>query len=681
MAYEQLVSVPGSAPKNYVPTTDGQGGYSWAPQQGGGGGGTTDHNQLTNRDAENQHPISAITGLEDALNNKQPKGNYLTQDDLSGAVDDALTQAKESGAFDGADGVGIQSVEQTTTSTEDGGINVVTVTMTDGKTYTFNVRNGSKGSTGKTAYQYAQDGGYTGTEAEFTAKMAEEMPTKLPNPNALTFSGAVTGSYDGSEALTVEIPNGGSSTITVTAEKAFAASVLELNHVADNQYVAQHDSVMFEALEDTTLSVGNDNLIGNAFSVPSISSLAATVIYSEIENGYELSYNDAYTGTKNFQNQRFGFYANIENGKTYTIAFKCTSSTVYVYGLSEADTSDGTTAPGTLLGTASTVDGKKMLTFTATNNYNRLRIPCVTMPCEITEVTLCEGEAPLEYGSGAESYALSAGEKVWLSGVRKLTCVGTGRFYESPLALTSLNGISTKDGSINSCATNKVWVNMGDSIWTFGASTGGIGTITDYMITLCGGTWHNIATGGTTMASRPGDYAGTYDALDFWKLADAIVAGDYTDAKAAAAELTSNFSNIDNIDWEAVNYITVAYGTNDIAFGAEIDNASDLFDTATICGALRYGIKTINSAYPNIRFKVLGVLYRNADSVPVTKIVECNNALKDAAAYVGAEFIGGYGINEGNRSTFLYDGTHPNGEGKQRIAETLARNIHDIWYS
>ena len=35
------------------------------------------------------------------------------------------------------------------------------------------------------------------------------IPDKLPNPNALTFTGAVTGSYDGSEAVTVEIPAGG----------------------------------------------------------------------------------------------------------------------------------------------------------------------------------------------------------------------------------------------------------------------------------------------------------------------------------------------------------------------------------------------------------------------------------------------------------------------------------------
>lgn len=35
------------------------------------------------------------------------------------------------------------------------------------------------------------------------------IPDKLPNPNALTFTGAVTGSYDGSAPLSVEIPSGG----------------------------------------------------------------------------------------------------------------------------------------------------------------------------------------------------------------------------------------------------------------------------------------------------------------------------------------------------------------------------------------------------------------------------------------------------------------------------------------
>ena len=196
----------------------------------------------------------------DALAEKQSKGDYLTQDNLQSATNAALAQAKASGEFDGADGA-----------------------------------TGATGADGKSAYQYAQDGGYTGTETEFAEKLAQEqltgttdeltptqvynavsagipvkvqyldstyglssftafnvsesmnviasnailnyqnaylravrdgnksnngwfyevtplakpsdIPTALPNPNALTFTGAVTGSYNGSAPLSVNIPS------------------------------------------------------------------------------------------------------------------------------------------------------------------------------------------------------------------------------------------------------------------------------------------------------------------------------------------------------------------------------------------------------------------------------------------------------------------------------------------
>lgn len=47
----------------------------------------------------------------------------------------------------------------------------------------------------------------TGLESEI-AKKADKtsIPTQLPNPNALTFTGNATGTYDGSSAITIEIP-------------------------------------------------------------------------------------------------------------------------------------------------------------------------------------------------------------------------------------------------------------------------------------------------------------------------------------------------------------------------------------------------------------------------------------------------------------------------------------------
>lgn len=59
---------------------------------------------------------------------------------------------------EGPAGVGIQSIEQTTESSENGGLNVVTVTMTDGQTANFFVKNGSKGGKGDTGASAAITG-------------------------------------------------------------------------------------------------------------------------------------------------------------------------------------------------------------------------------------------------------------------------------------------------------------------------------------------------------------------------------------------------------------------------------------------------------------------------------------------------------------------------------------------
>lgn len=62
----------------------------------GQGGGTSDHRSLSNRDAENQHPISAVTGLQTALDGK---GTYskpssgIPKTDLAAAVQTSLGKA------------------------------------------------------------------------------------------------------------------------------------------------------------------------------------------------------------------------------------------------------------------------------------------------------------------------------------------------------------------------------------------------------------------------------------------------------------------------------------------------------------------------------------------------------------------------------------------------------------
>lgn len=51
--------------------------------------------------------------------------------------------------------------------------------------------------------------------------ITDEIPSELKNPYALTFTGASSGTYDGSSAVTINIPTGGSS---VTVDSALSAT-------------------------------------------------------------------------------------------------------------------------------------------------------------------------------------------------------------------------------------------------------------------------------------------------------------------------------------------------------------------------------------------------------------------------------------------------------------------------
>lgn len=249
--------------------------------------------------------------------------NTATKDDVGTAVNEALAAAKASGEFDGADGItptigdnGNWFLGDTDTGKpsrgdkgdkgDKGDAGDIGPAGPKGDTGAT----GATGADGKSAYSYAQDGGYIGTEEEFAAKLAAEgldkalyvvnltmdfdtmtpsvdktfeeikqvydegkysivlslmgvtvtplialypgscifvgvSPThsdtatvtvdaiiitkdnviqtysddlalktdKLPNPYPLTFTGAVSETYDGSSAKTITIPSGGGSAL------------------------------------------------------------------------------------------------------------------------------------------------------------------------------------------------------------------------------------------------------------------------------------------------------------------------------------------------------------------------------------------------------------------------------------------------------------------------------------
>ena len=278
-----------------------------------GGGGTSDHSQLTNRDAANQHPITAITGLQTALNSKadvadipsledyateayvqnyhdntkqdiindlatirsgaskgatavQPEtgkglfsGSYNDLTDKP-AIPDAVTEGtvsgwgftKNTGTYSKpADGIpksDLAAAVQTSLDKADSALQKVPigyrtaaaqdaidrgkVDKVDGKGLSSNDYTAAAKSKvdaipanpkytdtvyddtalkeriatieGKeSAWDAKSD--FSGSYNDLTDKPT--IPTALPNPNAITFTGAVTGSYDGSAPMTVNIPS------------------------------------------------------------------------------------------------------------------------------------------------------------------------------------------------------------------------------------------------------------------------------------------------------------------------------------------------------------------------------------------------------------------------------------------------------------------------------------------
>lgn len=190
----------------------------------------------------------------------------------------------------GEQGIGVQSIEQTSTSTEDEGINVVTATLTDGRTSTFEIRNGSKGSQGIQGEQGIQgiqgiqgEPGVGVSSIEQTSTSHEDeginvITATLTNGNTSTFN--VTNGSKGSKGDT-----GYSPTVTTSKQgKVTTITITDLNgtHTAEIRDGAdgQGSGDMLKATYDT-----NDNgIVDNAEKVNNhtvLSDVPANAVFTD----------------------------------------------------------------------------------------------------------------------------------------------------------------------------------------------------------------------------------------------------------------------------------------------------------------------------------------------------------------------------------------------------------------
>ena len=208
-----------------------------------------------------------------------------------------------------------------------------------------------------------------------------------------------------------------------------------------------------------------------------------------------------------------------------------------------------------------------------------------------------------------------------------------------------------------------------------------------YAAAYTGAEVYNVGFGGCRMAVHP---TSGYAAFSMWSLADAVASGSYTTQDAQASSGSDYFpaqlALLKTIDFSAVDMIVIHYGTNDFAANVTVDNASDDDDTATLCGALRYSLRKIMTAFPKIRIFVSVPIYRKWDSTGAEtytnssgkKLLDFCEALTGVATEFNCPVIDGYkalGINTINDSAFSSDGTHLNDHGRKAFGELIGGRL------
>ena len=240
----------------------------------------------------------------------------------------------------------------------------------------------------------------------------------------------------------------------------------------------------------------------------------------------------------------------------------------------------------------------------------------------------------------------------------------------------------------------KVIVNFGDSVFGNKRPPTDIST---KLAEITGATVYNLGFGGCRMSQ----HSANWDAFSMYRLADAIADNDFSMQDAvdiSSTGLPSYFIKtrtlLESIDFNDVDIVTIAYGTNDFTASVNLDSDSNIYDTTTFAGALRYSIEKLLGKYPHLKIFVCGQTYRfwmDSEGVFIddsdtrtnsngAKLTDFVTKTKDVSKDYHLKFIDNYyelGINKFNISHWFPsgDGTHHNELGGKLIAEHMANEM------
>lgn len=231
----------------------------------------------------------------------------------------------------------------------------------------------------------------------------------------------------------------------------------------------------------------------------------------------------------------------------------------------------------------------------------------------------------------------------------------------------------------------KTIVNFGDSI--FGNYKSPV-DISSMIATETAATVHNVGFGSAQMSENS---AAKYEPFGMKNLADAITTGDWTTQDAvinsgnAPTAYQRCLPTLKSIDFNSVDIITIAYGTNDFKNGKSLDEVKS---------AAKYSIETIKAKYPHIDIVLCTPVYRfwiddsgnfvedsntkEINGIKLTDYIQLYKEIGNEYDLVVIDNYNGSGITASNRAECFTgtDTTHPNEKGRRLIAENMSKELY-----
>lgn len=226
----------------------------------------------------------------------------------------------------------------------------------------------------------------------------------------------------------------------------------------------------------------------------------------------------------------------------------------------------------------------------------------------------------------------------------------------------------------------------------------------------------NCAIGGTTLSlgKKPAQDSGAFDAyaienmkstLSMISLSQAMANQDFGAQQATKArEPALDYSlytvdTIASIDFSKVDVLLFNQGINDYHQGVEILNPSDKYDEYTFAGALRSTIEVLRKEYPEMRmiYVTPSFAWYHPQKMTCEEYNTGYGTLKDYVDVAIAlceeydiEYVDVYndlyevhnrdGYDEKIANMYTVDGIHPNGYGRELMANAIAGKLAEDKY-